>query len=140
MSAVTNEALVRRAIEAIWNRGDLDVADELFAAGYVHHDGLITDLVVGPEAVKISAAWHRLAFPDLCVTVEDCTAIEDTVLFHWTARRVSIGRIVGDTIASNRTSLTGTMCSRVSDGKIVESWAKWDRLGVLRELGLAITE
>ena len=138
MSAVTNEALVRRAIEAIWNRGDLDAADELFAAGYVHHDGLITDLVVGPEAIKISAAWHRLAFPDLCVTVEDCADIEDTVLFHWTARRVSTG--VGGTVAPNRPSLTGTMRSRFADGKIVESWAKWDRVGVLRELGLAIAE
>ena len=37
MSASANERLVRRAIEAIWNRGDLDVADELFAASYVNH-------------------------------------------------------------------------------------------------------
>jgi hypothetical protein len=30
MSAA-HEALVRQAIEVIWNRGDLDAADELFA-------------------------------------------------------------------------------------------------------------
>ena len=51
--ASANETLVRRAIEAIWNRGDLDVADELFAPGFVNHNGLITDLVFGPEAIKI---------------------------------------------------------------------------------------
>ena len=69
MSASASEMLVRRAIEAIWNRGDLDIADELFAAGYVNHDGVIADLVLGPEAIKISAALHRLAFPDLHVAI-----------------------------------------------------------------------
>jgi hypothetical protein len=44
MSASANEALVRRAIEAIWNRGDLDVADELFATENLSHDGVIADL------------------------------------------------------------------------------------------------
>ena len=78
--ASANETLVRRAIEAIWNRGDLDVADELFAPGFVNHNGLITDLVFGPEAIKISAAFYRLAFPDLHVTVEALTIKEDTVV------------------------------------------------------------
>src|SRR4029077_11327148 len=89
MSASANETLVRRAIEAIWNRGDLDVADELFAPGFVNHNGLITDLVLGPEAIKISAAFHRLAFPDLHVTVETVTIKEDTIVLCWTARRSS---------------------------------------------------
>ena len=39
MSAADNEVLVRRAIEAIWNQGDLDVADELFAATGSRPDG-----------------------------------------------------------------------------------------------------
>jgi len=48
--------LVRQAVEAIWNRGELDAADALFAPDYVNHGGLIPDLVRGPEAVKLSAA------------------------------------------------------------------------------------
>jgi hypothetical protein len=39
-------------------------------AGYVNHNGLITDLVVGPESMKISATFHRLVIPDLCVVVD----------------------------------------------------------------------
>ena len=71
MSASVNETLVRQAIEVIWNRGDLDAADELFAPGYVNHYGLIADLVLGPEAIKVSAALYRVAFPGLHVTVEE---------------------------------------------------------------------
>ena len=86
MRAEQQVALVRRAVEAIWNRGELDVADVLFATDYVNHDGLITDLVHGPEAIKVSVALYRTAFPDLQLTVDDLTAEGDTVLLHWTAR------------------------------------------------------
>lgn len=134
-----NEALVRRAIEAIWNQGDLDVADELFAAEYVNHDGLISDLVLGPEAIKISAALHHLAFPDLCVAVEEMSTDEGTVVLRWTARSASVDRTGSRVIASNQKSLTGITRSRCAGGKIVESWTEWDRSGVLGELGLAST-
>jgi len=43
-----NAELVRRAVEEIWNQGDLTLADVLFAPSYVNHGGLIPDLVCGP--------------------------------------------------------------------------------------------
>lgn len=131
-----HEVLVRRAIEAIWSRGDLDVADQLFAADYLNHDGLIADLVLGPEAIKISAALNRLAFPGLHVIVEDLSADEDTVVLRWTARRVSASRPDGAAPALDGQSLTGVTRSRFSAGTIPESWTQWDRAGVLRQLGL----
>jgi hypothetical protein len=134
MSASAHEALVRRAIEVIWNRGDLDAADELFAAGYVNHYGLIADLVLGPEAIKVSAALYRVAFPGLHVSVEEISTIEDTVVLRWTARTAPGG--MGRTDASQAKSLSGVTRSRFAGGKIVESWTEWDRIGVLRELGV----
>jgi hypothetical protein len=126
MPVSANEALVRRAIEAIWNRGDLDLADELFAPGYVNHGGLIGDLVLGPEAVKVSAAMYRLAFPSLQISVEEMTTIEDIVLLRWTAR--SCADLLGDSaVPTDQKLLTGITRGRIADGKIVESWTEWDR-------------
>ena len=71
MDAERNGAAVRRAVEAIWNRGALEAADALFAPDYVNHGGLIPDLVRGPEAIKVSAALYRAAFPGLHVAVDD---------------------------------------------------------------------
>lgn len=139
MSVSTHEALVRRGIEAIWNHGDFDVADDLFATDYVNHDGLIADLVIGPEAIKISAAMHRLAFPDLHVSVEEVETIEDTVVLHWVAMRQSATQSDSGG-ESNQESLRGITRTRVADGKIVESWTEWDRIGVLGTLGLVPTE
>ena len=131
MVASANEALVRRAIEAIWNDGDLDVADELFAAEYVNHDGVIADLVRGPEAIKISAALHRLAFPDLYVVVEELSTSEETVVLRWSATVGLNSRSRGIAVGLNQNSLTGITRSRFADGKIAESWTQWDRIGVL---------
>src|SRR4051794_10570925 len=80
MSVSASETLVRRAIDAIWNRGDLAAADELFAADYVNHHGMIADLVLGPEAIKIVAALYRVAFPHLHVSVDEVDTIGDIVV------------------------------------------------------------
>jgi len=135
MSASAHEALILRAIELIWNRGDLDAADELFAPGYVNHYGLIADLVLGPEAIKVSAALYRVAFPGLHVSVEAINTVEDTVVLRWTAKAAA-DRLGGGGVASKSKSLTGTTRSRIAAGKIVESWTEWDRIAVLRELGV----
>jgi len=139
MNSDSNGARVRRAIEAIWNRGDLDAADELFAAEYVNHDGVISDLVIGPEAIKISVAVYRLAFPNLSVVVEELNAAEDTVVLRWTATSGPVGRPHGIHAGSNR-RLKGITRCRLVDGKIVESWTEWDQSTVLRDLGVGFAE
>jgi hypothetical protein len=135
MPASVNEALVRQAIELIWNCGDLDAADDLFAAAYVDHWGLIADLVRGPEAVKITAAMYRVAFPGLYVNVEEISTVDDTVLVRWTATAAP-DRVGAGATASKPKSLTGVSRSRIAAGKIIESWTEWDRAGVLSKLGI----
>jgi SnoaL-like polyketide cyclase len=129
MAVSANEALVRRAIEAIWNNGDFDVADEVFAADYTNHAGLITDLVLGPEAVKVSAALYRVAFPGLHVSVEELNTVGDTVVLKWTAR---------SSLERDSKSLTGITRARIAAGKIGESWTDWNQIGALVDLGLSV--
>ena len=68
-------AVVRRAVEEVWNQRDLDVADALFAPDYINHGGLIPDLVQGPEMIKISVALFRTAFPDFWITADDVISL-----------------------------------------------------------------
>jgi ketosteroid isomerase-like protein len=136
MATAHNAAVVRRAVEAIWNRGELDVADALFSADYVNHHGLIPDLVRGPEAIKISVALYRTAFPNLHVTVEDLIAEGETVVLRWTARNPLPEPAAESARSDARGALTGVFRSRLAGGRIVESWTYWDRVGVLERLGL----
>ncbi len=52
MSTEENKALARRAIEELFNRGNLDVADELFALDYVGQDPASSEEVRGPEVIE----------------------------------------------------------------------------------------
>jgi len=127
-SAKQNVAVVRRAVEEVWNQRDLDVADALFAPDYINHGGLIPDLVQGPEMIKISVALFRTAFPDFWISAEDVIAEGDTVLLRWTAHNGSS--------SGEQERLLGTTRSRFAGGKIAESWTCWDSDGVLRQIGV----
>jgi hypothetical protein len=133
-----NAALVRRAVEEIWNRGQLDVADVLFAADYINHAGLIPDLVRGPEAIKISVAFYRTAFPYFQITIDALTAKRDAVVLRWTA--YSSAPPAGQVASTTPGTLVGIIVSRCRGGQIVESWAQWDQAGMVKQLGLILRE
>ncbi len=129
-----NSAVVSRAVEQIWNRGDLDLADSLFAATYVNHGGLIPDLVRGPEAIKMCVALFRTAFPMLCVSIDCLTTQGDTVEVQWTANGNS-GQWRETKQCDNQDGkLHGTTLTSLVGGKIVESWTTWDQASALQRL------
>jgi hypothetical protein len=126
---VYSAALVQRVIDEIWNAGNVDLADQLFAPTYVNHGGLIADLVRGPEGIKFSVAFYRAAFPGLHVAVDDLAVDQGAVTLCWTAR--------GQTAADpTRGTLTGVTRSLVIDGQILESWTSWDAGLALERLGV----
>jgi predicted SnoaL-like aldol condensation-catalyzing enzyme len=122
-------ALIRRAIEEIWNRGELALADQMFAPTYVNHGGLIPDLVRGPEAIKVSVAFVRRAFPRLRIEIDALVGDHDTVALRWTARNAGAGTTTSET-------LTGMTFVRVAAGQVSESWTSWDTATMLGMLDL----
>ncbi len=131
-----NAELVRRAVEAIWNQGDLALADVLFTPRYVNHGGLIPDVVQGPEAIKSAVALYRTAFPELHLTVEALRAEAEMVDLSWSARRGPPAARSNGAVASRGAALRGMTRSRCVGAQIAESWTTWDQVGVLRRLGL----
>ena len=78
-----NKAIVRRLLEEFWNKGNLSLADELFAPNYEHHDASTPDFGRGPESEKKRATLYRTAFPDVRLTIEDIIAESETVVVRW---------------------------------------------------------
>jgi SnoaL-like polyketide cyclase len=124
--AQDNMAVVRRVVERIWNRGDLALADHLFTTTYVNNGGLIPDLVHGPEAIKVSVAMYRLAFPGLSITINRIEADADMVECGWTAYAVMRALAMRTDHDNSRHTLIGTTSSRLVRGQIAETWMNWD--------------
>jgi predicted SnoaL-like aldol condensation-catalyzing enzyme len=126
VTSAENARLVRQVIEEIWNGGDLALADQVFAPAYVNHGGLIPDLVRGPEAIKVSVAVYRLAFPAFRITVVDLLAQGQTVALRWAAHRVPGPDGGRDAPDRDPDTLRGMTFGRVSGGQIAESWTCWE--------------
>jgi SnoaL-like polyketide cyclase len=132
--AERNAGVVRQAVERIWNGGDLRVADLLFDLAYVNHGGLIIDLVHGPEAIKISVALYRTAFPNMHITIDRLVPDGEMVDLDWAAHARSDAHTLDAGDGSQEETLTGTTRSRLCHGQIAESWTTWDSENALRRL------
>jgi len=130
-----NKALVRRAYEEIWSKGNLAVVEELYAPNFVLHDPAAPG-VQGPEGLKQLITMNRTGFPDLKLAVVDQIAEGDKVVTHWTGTGTHQGEMMGIPATGKQGTVTGTTISRIAGGKIVEETTNWDTLGMLQQLGV----
>ena len=87
MSVEGNKAFVQRYIEEAWNKGNIDVVDELCAAHFIGGG------YGGVEGLKAAITSPRTSFPDLHFTVEEVIAEDYKVAYCWTARGTDHGCI-----------------------------------------------
>lgn len=135
MPAEENKALVRRFYEEVWDEGNLDVCDEVFAPDYVRHDFRSTEPVSGPEGQKQIAADFRAAFPDLDFVVDLLVAEDDYVVGRWTATGTHLGRWGTGEPTGRSVRFSGANIFRFANGKVVEIWNHRDDLGLREQLG-----
>jgi steroid delta-isomerase-like uncharacterized protein len=131
-----NKTVVRRLFDELWNKGNLQVADEIIAPTYQHHDASTPDLGKGPESEKKRVNLYRNAFHDFRLNIEDLLADGETVVARWSCRGVHKGELNGIAPTGKQFAITGVTIARFSNGKIVEGFVNWDALGLMRQLGV----
>ena len=136
MSAQENKAVSRRVAQEIFNGGNLDLAEELYAPDYVLHDPSLPEALHGPEGIKQYAAMSLGAFPNARVTVEDQVAEGDKVVSRWTATGTHTGELMGLAPTGRSIEISGITINRFSRGKIAEDWYQSDDLGMMQQLGV----
>jgi steroid delta-isomerase-like uncharacterized protein len=132
-----NKALVRRFVEEAFNKGNLDVADEVYTSTFISHDPATPEEQGSPESVKQFVSTYLNAFPDGHTTVEDSIAEGDKVAYRWTFRGTHQSELIGIPPTGKEVEITGITINRLSGGKIEEQWNNFDQLGMLQQLGVA---
>lgn len=139
MTVEQNKEITRRWYMEIWNRDDQARIPDFISDDCVHHRG--TEMVrQGPaEWVKAFQRW-RSAFPDLRSEIDLLVAEEDTVAAYYRFGGTHTGAFVmkgGLTVppTGRRFDTSEVVIFRFVDGKVVESWAVWDQLELLQQLG-----
>lgn len=131
-----NKRLARRALDELYEKGQLELADELIHPAFVDHDPAHDDQLTGPESVKRTVARLRSAFGDLRFEVEAEIAEEDKVVQLVTMSGRHIGPLLGREPTGNAFSVRHVYIWRLAEGKIIDHWGSRDDLGLLQQLGL----
>ncbi len=132
--SVENINAVQRLFDEAWGQGKLELIDELCAEGFIDHDPLLGD--ADREALKARIKAYRAAFPDLEFTIEEIFAAGDRVVARWSGEGTFENELMGQAPTGEKGSpVSGISIDRFEDGKLVEAWAQWDTLRLLKNIG-----
>lgn len=130
-----NKALVQRFVEEVWNQANVALIDELVAPDFVEHPLWPNPVPLGPddasarEQIRHDLAAFRGGMPDLALTIDQLLDSADKVTAIITHR--------GTPAQSGSAVTWSEICIyRIADGKIVEQWGLWDRLGFWQQVGI----
>jgi steroid delta-isomerase-like uncharacterized protein len=119
------------------NRGDVSVADQVFAADGVIHINGSADRNLSVAGFKQMMTGLLAAFPDLRLTIEDQIVAGDKVATRWVAEGTHTAPLGNVPATGRRVRVDGQILDRVADGRVAERWEQWDQAGMMQQLGLA---
>jgi len=136
MSVEQDKALVLRFVEEIFNRGNMSVVDEVFAADFVEHEELPAGIPRDREGVIQLTTMLRSAFPDFKATIDDIIAEGNKVVIRMTWRGTQKGEFMGVPPSGKSVAVGVIDIIRIADGQFVEHWGQMDSMGMMQQLGV----
>ena len=127
MSTDRNKELVLELIDVVWRQRKLEELPRFFGGDQLE------------EATEHTRQFLD-AFTDIECVIEDLIAEDDKVVGRLMLSATHSGPFAGRAGTGNRVSFESYRIYRVADGKVVETWAMQDRLGLLHQLGLVSSE
>jgi steroid delta-isomerase-like uncharacterized protein len=131
-----NKALMRRAVEEVWNRQDFAALKEIVADDFVIHASTPEAEIHGVGGAKQFVMMLHSAIPDIHFTIVDQVAEGDRVVTRWKAHGTHKGELMGMPPTGKQLTLTATDIDRIANGKIVECWTTMDGPTMLQQMSL----
>ena len=137
MSVEDNKENIRRHVDEIWHKGNMEAVDELIAPNYVLRipEG---DDITGIDGFKQMATNQRTAVPDLHFTIDHMIGEGDYVAVQYTDTGTFTGKMGDIEPTGKKFNETQAIIYRFENGKQVETWAYRDMLSMYRQLGIPI--
>ena len=136
MSIEENKNVIRRIYDNEAVHRGLDYLDDLVAPHVVNHNPF-PGTGEGVLGVKQAVTAMLALFPDARFAIDEMIAEADKVAVRVTLRGTHLGPFMGHPPTGNTVTSSETIVFRVLAGKVVETWASRDDLGMMRQLGMA---
>lgn len=127
-----------RALHGIWNTGDLDRIEQVYAPDFAAHWPPSSEVPErrGLEGVVFGVKRIREAFPDWHEDVLDVFGQDDRVASRYVSTGTHLGRFWGLEPTGRRITIHEQSIYRIENGRIAEQWCMFDDLGRLKQLGV----
>jgi steroid delta-isomerase-like uncharacterized protein len=117
-----NKKLVRSMNREVWNKGNLEIVDELYSPGFVWHFLPAGSETIGLDSLREHVRNHRMAFPDWTEEIRHIVAEGDFVVIHFVSRGTNEGSFLGNPPTGKQVQINEMSIFRIADGKIAEQW------------------
>lgn len=89
------------------------------------------------EGMKgIRRRFREIAYPDAVLTTEEMYAAGDRVVHRFTFRGTHTGMLWNIAPTGKRIEIPHVSLYRFENGQIAETWAWWDSLGMMQQIGI----
>jgi len=136
------KAMTDRVLE-IWNDGNLDLIDDIFAPEIVVKTNSSPEDIVGLEGIKNWVTSTRTAFPDFHMTFDEIIVKGYKIVTRWTSTGTNTGTLsmpLGElSPTGKKIHISGLAINRVENGKAVEELVVYNVLEMLQQLGFTLT-
>ena len=132
---MTNEAVVRRFYDELWNRWRLELAGELVSEA-IRFRGSLGTACEGLEDFERYVEGVRAAFPDWHNRIDEIIASEDRVVTRMTWTGTHRGMLADLEPTGAWVEYAGAAFFRLDGDLIVEAWVVGDTQELWRALGV----
>lgn len=135
MSSHENKRIARRVLDELFEKGNLEAAEELIHPNFVNHEAPPGN-PQGPEGLKETITWLRGLWGPMRADIEDTICEDDKVVARVTIHGRHVGEFLGKPPTGKAFATKQIHIWRLKDGKMIEHWSVRDDLGQALQLGL----
>ncbi len=133
---ITNqfEVFIRR-FDDMFNKPDMNIADEIFAPNFIAHFPLTP--VLNRTSFKSFIGSFYDAFPDFMMYIKDTIPANDRLVLRVTYCGTHKGDFMGIAATHCEITMHGMCIFRIENGLVVENWTEMDILGAVQQISAA---
>ena len=131
-----NKAMVRRFVEDVKNKRQLEQMGDIFHANYKENNSTVSSFGKGTAGYTRFLSHLFAAFPDDVVTITEILAEGDMVAYRATENGTHKAEFLGIPTTGKHATWTEIQFFKIQDGKVAEHWVDIDIFSWFQQLGV----
>jgi predicted ester cyclase len=126
-----NKATAKRYIIELWEKGNLDIIEDVFTPNFQGH---LFSPSEGFAGIRENVSHFLNAFTSGVIKIDDLFGEGDKIILRWRYEAVHTGSFKNIPPTGKNVVISGMTIERFEEGKIAELWAQIDIFDLLKQL------